>query len=180
VKEVAERVGVSAHSLHKWVKGVKQSPRQPNDPSRSFPKRGGTALSNKIQTITMSAGPNARAGHRDQSAAAVARVGRESGCALRYGEDKYFFTVMGRPSAQEPWGWQLDGHHLIVNFFVLGDEVVITPLFLGGEPVVTTSGKYVGNAVLQDEQNQGLALLQSFSEEQRKSAVRAITASTAP
>jgi hypothetical protein len=88
-----------------------------------------------------------------------------------FGEQKYFFTVMGRPAAEEPWGWQLDGHHLIVNFFVLGDQVVMTPLFLGGEPVVTTSGKYAGNAVLQDEQNQGLALLQSLDEQQRATAV---------
>ena len=88
-----------------------------------------------------------------------------------YGEQKYFFTVMGRPSAKEPWGWQLDGHHLIVNFFVLGDQVVMTPLFLGGEPVVTTSGKYAGNAVLQEEQNLGLALLQSLDDEQRKKAI---------
>jgi len=29
-----------------------------------------------------------------------------------YGEDLYFFTVMGEPSATEPWGLQLDGHHL--------------------------------------------------------------------
>lgn len=90
---------------------------------------------------------------------------------LRYGEQKYFFTVMGLPSATEPWGWQLDGHHLVVNFFVLRDQVVMTPLFMGGEPVVTESGKYAGNAILQDEQNSALALLQSLSEEQRKAAI---------
>jgi hypothetical protein len=65
----------------------------------------------------------------------------------------------------------LDGHHLIVNFFVLRDQVVMTPVFMGGEPVVTESGKYAGNAVLQDEQNSGLALLQSLNEEQRKAAI---------
>jgi hypothetical protein len=90
---------------------------------------------------------------------------------LRYSEEKYFFTIMGTPSASEPWGWQLDGHHLIVNFFVLGEQVVMTPLFLGGEPIVTETGKYAGNAILQDEQNQGLALLQSLNEEQREQAV---------
>ncbi|MCY4597802.1 MAG: DUF3500 domain-containing protein, partial [Bryobacterales bacterium] len=31
----------------------------------------------------------------------------------------YYFTVMGEPSENQPWGWQLDGHHLIVNYFVL-------------------------------------------------------------
>jgi hypothetical protein len=94
-----------------------------------------------------------------------------NGDTLRYGEEKYFFTIMGTPSATEPWGWQLDGHHLIVNFFVLGEQVVMTPLFLGGEPIVTETGKYAGNAILQNEQNQGLALLQSLNEEQRKQAV---------
>jgi hypothetical protein len=41
---------------------------------------------------------------------------------------------MGTPSATEPWGWQLDGHHAIVNYFVLGDQVVMTPHFFGSEP----------------------------------------------
>jgi hypothetical protein len=90
---------------------------------------------------------------------------------LRYGEQKYFFTVMGLPSPTEPWGWQLDGHHLIVNFFVLRDQVVMTPVFMGGEPIVTESGKYTGNSILQDEQNNALALLQSLNDEQRKAAI---------
>ena len=34
---------------------------------------------------------------------------------------------MGAPSATEPWGWQWDGHHLIINYFVLGDQIVVTP-----------------------------------------------------
>jgi hypothetical protein len=44
-----------------------------------------------------------------------------------YGEWQYFITVMGTPSATEPWGWQFDGHHAIINYFVLGDQVVMTP-----------------------------------------------------
>ena len=67
----------------------------------------------------------------------------------RYDEQLYFFTMMGQPSATEPWGWQLEGHHLVINYFVLGDQVVMTPLFVGGEPVVATTGKYAGNAILQ-------------------------------
>ena len=53
-----------------------------------------------------------------------------------YGEWLYHLTVMGTPSATEPWGWQLDGHHAIINYFVLGDQVVMTPLFVGSEPVI--------------------------------------------
>ena len=89
---------------------------------------------------------------------------------LAYGEDLYYFKVMGLPSATQPWGWQINGHHLVINVFVLGDQVVMTPTFLGGEPIHTATGKYAGNVILQDEQNQGLALMQSLSPEQRASA----------
>jgi len=42
----------------------------------------------------------------------------------------------------EPWGWQLEGPHLIINYFILGDQVVMTPAFWGSEPVTADSGKY--------------------------------------
>ncbi len=87
------------------------------------------------------------------------------------GEWMYNITVMGKPSATDPWGWQLDGHHAIINYFVLGDQVVMTPFFAGSEPVVATSGKYKGTTILQDEQNQGFAMLQALTEPQRKQAV---------
>lgn len=91
--------------------------------------------------------------------------------AIIYGEGKYFITMMGNPSETEPWGWQLDGHHLVINFFVLGDQIVATPMFLGGEPSITESGRYAGNEILQDEQNNGLRFLQSLDEGQRRAAV---------
>ena len=72
-----------------------------------------------------------------------------------YGEWLYQITVMGAPSATEPWGWQLDGHHLIVNYFVLGDQVVMSPAFWGSEPVTAETGKYAGTSILQDEQQPG-------------------------
>jgi hypothetical protein len=87
------------------------------------------------------------------------------------GEWLYFITVMGRPSATEPWGWQLDGHHAIINYFVLGDQVVMTPHFAGSEPVIATSGKYRGLAILQHEQNEGLKFLQGLSDAQQKKAI---------
>jgi hypothetical protein len=87
------------------------------------------------------------------------------------GEWLYFITVMGKPSATEPWGFQLDGHHAIVNYFVLGDQVVTTPYFAGSEPVIATSGKYKGVSVLQEEQDQGLAMLLALDEGKRAKAI---------
>jgi hypothetical protein len=88
-----------------------------------------------------------------------------------YGEWQYHITVMGQPSATEPWGWQFDGHHAVINYFVLGDQVVVTPFFTGSEPVVAPSGKYKGTSILQDEQNRGLALINALTDEQRRKAV---------
>jgi hypothetical protein len=87
------------------------------------------------------------------------------------GEWLYHFTVMGTPSASEPWGFQLDGHHAIVNCFVLGDQVVMTPHFAGSEPVKAASGKYAGTVVLQEEQDRGLAMVQGLTASQRQSAI---------
>jgi hypothetical protein len=87
------------------------------------------------------------------------------------GEWLYFFTMMGTPSASEPWGFQLDGHHAIVNYFVLGDQVVMTPHFAGSEPVKATSGKYAGTIVLQQEQDHGLAMVQGLTASQRQQAI---------
>jgi hypothetical protein len=94
---------------------------------------------------------------------------------LSYDEELYFFTLMGLPSATEPWGWQIDGHHLIINYFLLGDQVVMTPVFLGGEPVKARTGKYAGNHILQEEQNSGLAMMQALDDEQKTSATLAST-----
>ncbi|MEZ5351797.1 MAG: DUF3500 domain-containing protein [Bryobacteraceae bacterium] len=88
-----------------------------------------------------------------------------------YGEWRYHITVMGTPSVTEPWGWQLDGHHAIINYFVLGDQVVMTPLFVGSEPVIAESGKYKGTAILQREQQAGLDFVNSLSASQKDKAV---------
>jgi hypothetical protein len=88
-----------------------------------------------------------------------------------YGEWLYHITIMGEPSADKPWGWQIDGHHLIINYFVLRDQVVMTPAFYGSEPVIARAGKYEGVAILQDEQNRGVAFFRSLTEPQRNKAV---------
>jgi len=88
-----------------------------------------------------------------------------------YGEWLYWITVMGSPSAKEPWGWQLDGHHAIINYFVLDDQVVMTPYFVGSEPVIARSGRFKGVEILQDEQSKALTLINALTEPQRKKAI---------
>jgi hypothetical protein len=87
-----------------------------------------------------------------------------------YGEFLYWMSIMGTPSATEPWGWQIDGHHLIVNCFVLGDQLVLTPNFMGSEPVFARTGKYAGTRVFAEEERNGFVLMSALSPEQRTEA----------
>jgi hypothetical protein len=100
--------------------------------------------------------------------------------STEYGDDLYHLTVMGAPSDTAPWGWQLDGHHLIVNYFVLGDQVVMTPSFMGSEPVTVSTGKYAGTAVLQDEQNKGLLYACASADQQKIAAIQPRRPRTTP
>jgi hypothetical protein len=86
------------------------------------------------------------------------------------GEWLYFLSIFGTPSLEEPWGWQIDGHHLIVNCLVLGDQVVMTPTFLGAEPIVADRGIHAGTRMFDLEQEQGLAMMGSLSTTQQAKA----------
>jgi hypothetical protein len=94
-------------------------------------------------------------------------VGELTGRSEEFGEWYYFLTIFGRPSDVTPWGWQLDGHHLIINCFVLGDQLVLTPQFSGSEPVLAESGPHAGTRVFAEEEPIGLHLMRSLTTEQQ-------------
>lgn len=98
-------------------------------------------------------------------------IAEMTGRREEYGEGLYYFTVMARPSADNPWGWQLDGHHLVINYFILKDQIVVTPTFMGSEPVYAESGKYRGTRVFEDEERNGLAFMRALTPEQRAKAI---------
>jgi hypothetical protein len=91
-----------------------------------------------------------------------------------FGEFFYWISVFGTPSADAaldaPWGWQVDGHHCNINCFVLGDQMVLTPMLLGSEPVLAESGKYKGVTVLREEEATGFAFMNALTPNQRKTA----------
>jgi hypothetical protein len=87
-----------------------------------------------------------------------------------YGEWYYWISMFGTPSPSEPWGWQIDGHHLNINCFVLGDQLVMTPTFMGSEPVLARFGKYQGTRVFAAEEEHGYGLMRTLSVDERKQA----------
>lgn len=80
----------------------------------------------------------------------------------------YWFSMFGTPSATEPWGWQLFGHHLALNFITVGGRDVIAPIFLGAEPALSDGER----PPLFDAREQlAIELAESFTPEQRETAV---------
>lgn len=89
----------------------------------------------------------------------------------RIGEDQFYLTFMGMPSDKEPWGWQIDGHHLVINYFVLGDQVVMTPTFMGSEPTYAEGGPNTGLRTFENEEAKGLRFYSLLSPVQKEKAI---------
>jgi Protein of unknown function (DUF3500) len=94
-----------------------------------------------------------------------------TGRDAEYGEWLYWVSMLGTPAADAPWGWQIDGHHLSVNCFVLGDQVVMTPMFMGSEPVSDGEGPDASVRVFAAEEAQGLALARTLTPAQRRQTI---------
>ena len=89
-----------------------------------------------------------------------------------YGEWPYFVSFFGVPSADAPWGFQFDGHHLAINCAVVGDELAMTPNFMGSEPCEGRTGRFAGIRVLEVEERAGLDLIRSLDADQQQVAIQ--------
>ena len=103
--------------------------------------------------------------------------------------ENYFVVVFGTPSREQPWGWRFEGHHISVNFTIVGGDVrspgpapsgapepaarVIanTPLFFGAEPAEVQGGASKGLRVLGAVEDKARALIDALDAEQRAAAV---------
>ena len=79
----------------------------------------------------------------------------------------YHFSVFGQPGGSDPWGWQVDGHHLSLNTTVVeGRKISVTPSFFGANPAVVPRGPHNGLRILREEEDAGRSLLESLDAEQ--------------
>jgi hypothetical protein len=98
-------------------------------------------------------------------------LGELTGRPAEYGEWYYWLSIFGEPSGDQPWGWQLDGHHLNINCFILGDQLVMSPSFFGSEPTSVDTGKYAGTRVFAEEERSGLEFARGLTADQRAVAI---------
>lgn len=94
-----------------------------------------------------------------------------TGLPLEFGEYYYWISLFGEPSADGPWGFQVDGHHCNINCFVLGDQMVLSPILLGSEPIKADAGKYAGLTVLREEEARGWQFMRALTSGQRGKAI---------
>jgi Protein of unknown function (DUF3500) len=87
------------------------------------------------------------------------------------GEWSYIFCLFGTPSSQEPWGWQLFGHHLSLNCLVLDGQMALAPTFMGAEPSYADEGPFAGISLFEDEERDGLALMRALGVHQQRQAI---------
>lgn len=78
----------------------------------------------------------------------------------------YFLTFFHQPQPDSNWGWRLVGHHLSLNFTVVGqDRLAVTPLLLGSEPAKLGPFRILG-----DEEDRAFGLLNSLDPDQVRAA----------
>ncbi|MDB4703996.1 DUF3500 domain-containing protein [Akkermansiaceae bacterium] len=72
--------------------------------------------------------------------------------------EKYNIAIFGSPSPTKPWGWRFEGHHLSLNFSLLGDKVIGLPAFYGTNPAELKKGPLKGMRPLGEIEDAGRQL----------------------
>lgn len=99
------------------------------------------------------------------------------GAALVRNPERYFFSIFGTPSARDTWGWRVEGHHVSLNFSVVGGTLVAgSPSFFGSNPAEVREGPKKGLRILGAEEDAARALLKSLDATQRQKAIIDATA----
>lgn len=94
----------------------------------------------------------------------------KSPIANRYGQEKYWITVFGEPDMNKVWAWKFEGHHISLNFTYSPKGVTCTPMFVGINPALTTTGPYAGYHIMFEENDFGNQLFNSLSDNLKKKA----------
>lgn len=86
------------------------------------------------------------------------------------GRNEFWMEFFGDPTADNFWGWKLEGHHLSINFAFKGNRMISnTPFLMATNPSnsITDSAR-AGLIILYKEEELARSLVQSLSPEQMK------------
>lgn len=104
----------------------------------------------------------------------TAIMGLEDPLAASQGGDRhvgdYWVALYGAPDGDR-WAWRLGGHHVSVRATVAGDDLRVTPLFLGANPARIVHDGVLTSQPLGPEEVLGFRLLAALPERLRREAV---------
>src|SRR6478736_7223267 len=95
-----------------------------------------------------------------------------------YRDLPYWLVVLGDPTSTDPWAWRINGHHLLAQATVVGDQVNGVPHFFGAEPATVLKGPHTGLRALPREEDLARELMLALEEDQRRIAQIAVDAPT--
>ena len=90
---------------------------------------------------------------------------------LKWSHDNYYVALWGKPHPSEPWGLSFGGHHLALSLTQQGENISVSPLFIGTDPSEVKSSKHAGWRVLSKEEDYGFFLVNSLNQQQKSKAV---------
>ena len=83
----------------------------------------------------------------------------------------YFVAIYGNPGTDSVWGWKFSGHHLALNFTVVNNQLAFAPFFFGANPAEIKAGSNKGKRIIKDEEDLAFELVNSFTQEQKSTAI---------
>lgn len=85
---------------------------------------------------------------------------------------KYYVSIFGKPGDEKGWGWKFEGHHLALNYTVVGGkEISVTPSFFAANPAEVREGEHKGLRVLKAEEDLAMALVNVLLEGGKKEVI---------
>jgi hypothetical protein len=90
---------------------------------------------------------------------------------------RYYLRIFDTPSSSAPWGWSFEGHHISLNYTIVGGRIVApTPTFFGANPAEAPLGSHSTLRPLQDIEDLAREFVHLLNGEQRAATVIARTA----
>lgn len=87
-----------------------------------------------------------------------------------FGAEDYWLAIFGTPSATDAWALQFDGHHLAINLAFQGDNMTMSPTFIGTQPRDFKMGGETIAPML-NKDHAAFALLGSLDDDQKSAAI---------
>lgn len=84
----------------------------------------------------------------------------------------YYLSIFGDPSSTGPWGWRYEGHHISLNYTIIGGKIVApTPTFFGANPAESPMGTVGFLRPLGGVEDLARALIHSLDEKVAQSVI---------